>query len=636
VETVTYQTSGYVMLQPLPDPEISSEPDIITNGTSIEFSSSYNSNDGGYVDLIWTHSAGTALDFKESLPDHEGMPDCNDFIYFTQSFNWPYEGYEFPIMGRPQFASLIMDSKMITTGDFSSNEDSWVFYKTYVWLIDSSGEWVRIFEKYSFWDDHTMEGINSYDIERAWAGMIKNENGTQIDPSDTLTLAVGISPTRQFEEIGSWNPWLNMTGTVTTQVSKITLSVLGHFDVETPELIESEKVGVFNDGFDCYSEGICEGPGNAIYTVGSSSSYEGGRSALILQKWDYDSNLIWSREWNDTSKGASGYDVDVSTDGSIFVTGVAWQHGSDLNSQLLMKWNSNGEVLWNRTYNDEYGIKGKIVAVSSDGDIYTLGERTWFDVKDNVRYTPVLVKWDSTGNVLWSKNCSSSGFDYASGLTIASDGTIYCTTWEAILGFSPSGNVGLNLTKYADPSHYGVAIGPNDEIYIVSRGVYNNSLIHLSLEGEVVKETNFSRYRYEEFQTIGLDLELDTIRVLDNGSIYILCGIGEISGHWTDSILYKYNSDFELVWSRLLSMTSWRLISSTSVAKDSMIIGGNGKFYVTATNASNDIWELGLLTFNLGSSNYVSDSMMTVIVIGTGSVALVVIISIVVRKRRSQ
>jgi hypothetical protein len=152
----------------------------------------------------------------------------------------------------------------------------------------------------------------------------------------------------------------------------------------------------------------------------------------------------------------------------------------------------------------------------------------------------------------------------------------------------------------------------------------------------MIKETNFSRYRYEEFQTIGLDLEPDTIRVLDNGSIYILCGIGEISGHWTDSILYKYNSDFELVWSRLLSMTSWRLISSTSVAKDSMIIGGNGKFYVTATNASNDIWELGLLTFNLGSSIYVSDSIITLIAIGAGSVVIVVIISIVVRNQRSR
>ncbi|MHA1423092.1 MAG: hypothetical protein ACTSSD_13460, partial [Candidatus Thorarchaeota archaeon] len=566
----------------------------------------------------------------------DDYPDCNDFIYFTQSFSWPYEGLDFPILGRPQSVAISLDCEETVTGDFSSRDDYWRFFRVEIWLIDSSGDWINVFEKPSYWDNHSEIRPGGLQIERAWFGMIEDENGTQLDPTDTLTLAVGLSPTLTFEEWDSWNPWQNMTGTVTAHVTSVKLNVLGYFDVEIPGLVEPENTGVFNDGFDCYSEGICEGPGDTIYTVGRSSSYEDGRSALILQKWDYECNLLWSRDWNDTSRGASGYDIDVSADGSIFVTGVAWQHGSDLNSQLLMKWNSNGDLLWNRTYDDEHKGKGKIVAVSSDGNIYTLGERTWFDAKENVRYTPVLVKWDSIGNVLWSKNCSSSGFDFASGLTIASDGTIYCTTWEAILGFSPSGNVGFNLTEYADPEHYGVTIGPNDEIYVISRGFYNNSLLHLNPEGEMVKDTNFSRYRFEEFKTINLDVEPDVIRVLDNGSIYILCGVGEIGGHWTDSILYKYNSDFELVWTRFLSMVTWRLMSSTSVAKDSMIIGGNGKLYVTATNSSSDFWELGLLEFNLGKLNYVSNSPITFIVLGTGFVALVVIIAIVVRKQRSQ
>jgi len=494
-----------------------------------------------------------------------------------------------------------------------------------------------VFEKplSSYWDNHSEIHPSGPEIERAWFGMIEDENGTQLDPTDTLTLAVGLSPTLTFEEWDSWNPWQNMTGTVTAHVTSVKLNVLGYFDVENPRLLEPEHIGVFNDGFDCFSEGIAEGSGNTIYTVGRSSSYQDGRSALILQKWDSTANLIWSREWNDTSKGAAGYDVDIADDGSIFVAGVAWQHGSDLNSHLLMKWSANGELLWNRTFDTEQKGYGRKVAVALDGSVYTIGERMWFNSNEHIRYTPVLVKWDSNGNVLWSKNCSTSGYDFATDLEVAHDGTVYSTTWESILGVSPNGSVVLNLTEYADPSTEGVALGPNGELYSIARGVDNISLFLHGPEGERVKETGISRHRYEEFSYIGLDLEPDTLEVLDNGSIFVLCGVGEIGGHWTDAMLYKFNQNLELVWNQTLSMVTWRLLSGSPAAKQSLLIGRNGAFYVTATNASCVGWELGLLVFNLGDFNLEPAYPVLLLGIGAGTGLVLVMILYIVRRRRS-
>lgn len=630
-KTTDCQSSGLVKLSPLPDSELSTEPSVVINGTSSEFSYTHSSSDGGYIDLVWSHTAGTDLDFKTN--EQEDYPDCNDFIYFKQSFSWPYEGLDFPIYGRPQSVSVSLDCEETVTGDFSSREDNWAFFRVFIWLIDSSGDWIDVLEKPSYWDDYSTTNLGGQHINRAWSGMIEDENGTQMDPTDTLTLAVGLAPTLAFEELSSWNPWQNMTGTVTAHVNSVKLNVLGYFDVEIPGLVQPEHTGVFNDGFACFSEGIAEGPGDTIYTVGRSSSYEDGRSVLILQKWDSTANLIWSREWNDTSKGAAGYDVAMAADGSIFVAGIAWLHGSDLNSHLLMKWSANGELLWNRTFDTEHKGYGRKVAVALDGTVYTLGERMWFDSNEDPRYTPVLVKWDSNGNVLWSKNCSTSGFDYATDLEVAHDGTVYSATWESILGVSPNGNVVLNLTEYAGLNK-GVALGPNGELYSLGRGVHNISLFLHGPDGEGVKVTNISRTKYEEFRTINLDLEPDTLEVLDNGSIFVLCSVGETAGYWTDAMLYKFNQNLELVWNRTLSMDTWKLQSWSSLAKQSLLIGRNGAFYVTATNASGVGWELGLLVFNLGDFGFEPEYLVLLIVTGTGF-GLVVMMLYIVRRRRS-
>ncbi|MHA1577112.1 MAG: hypothetical protein ACTSU3_07110 [Candidatus Thorarchaeota archaeon] len=632
-KTTDYSASGLVKLSPLPDSELSTEPSVVINGTSSEFSYTHSSSDGGYIDLVWSHTAGTDFDFKTN--EHDDYPDCNDFIYFTQSFTWPYEGLDFPIYGHPQSVVVSLDCEESVTGDFSSREDHYLFFRVLIWLIDSSGDWINVFEKPSYWDDHSEKQLGTQHINRAWSGMIEDENGTQVDPTDTLTLAVGLAPTFAFEEWSSWNPWQNMTGTVTAHVTAVGLSVLGYFDVEIPGFVEPEHTGVFNDGFACFSEGIAEGPGDTIYTIGRSSSYEDMRSALILQKWDSEASLIWSREWNDTSKGAAGYDVDIADDGSIFVTGVAWQHVSDLNSHLLMKWSANGELLWNRTFDIEHKGYGRKVAVAMDGTVYTLGERVWFDSNEDPRYTPVLVKWDSNGNVLWSKNCSTSGFDYATDLEVAHDGTVYSTTWESILGFSSTGSVVLNLTEYAVPMNQGVALGPNGELYTLGRGVHNISLFLHGPDGERVKATNISRTKYEEFRTINLDLEPDTLEVLDNGSIFVLCGVGETGGYWTDAMLYKFNQNLELVWNRTLSMVTWKLKSWSSAAKQSLLIGRNGAFYVTATNASSVVWELGLLVFNLGDFNLEPAYPVLLLGIGAGTGLVLVMILYIVRRRRS-
>ncbi len=630
--------SNLVMLKPLPDPELLGEPTVVTNGTSSEFSYSHSSSDNGYIDLVWSHTAGTELDFKSS--GQEDLPDCNDFIYFKQSFSWPYKGLNSSHVGAPLFAVIDLDCEETVTGNFSARDDYWQFYSVFVWLINPSGDWIKIFGNH-VWDNHSEIHVGSLQISRAWSDMIEGGNGTQLNPTNMLTLAVGLAPTFAFEKLDSWNPWQNMTGTVTAHVTSVYLNILGYFDVGVPGLLEPEYTGAFNDGFNCYSEGIAMGPDSTVYTVGRSSyykSYTDYRAVLMLQKWDSKANLIWTSEWNDTSRGAAGYDVAVSSDGSIFVTGVAWNTGTDLESNhLLTKWNSDGQLLWNKTYDVKHEGYGRRLVVEQDGSVYTLGERRWTNSNGNLRITPVVVKWDSNGNVLWSQNCSTSGFDFAADLIIAPNGTVYSATWETILGFSPTGNVVLNSTGNGSPTYQCIALGPGGELYSVGLNADNVSLCVHGPNGERARAAFISRHRFNEFDYARLDLEPNTLRILDNGSVFLLCSVGEDSGYWTNSILYKFTQNLDSIWNRTLSMATWRLHSfSGNTAKSALCIGDSGLFYVTATNSSGDRYDFGLLVYNPGGVNPVPEYPVPLIALGAGVGVMLVVTLYIARRRRKQ
>jgi len=73
-------TSGIMIQSLLSDPFFTQSPDVVINGTSDEFSSSHHAGSGGsevsYLELNWTHTPGTKLEYIGDGPD-DIMPDPN-------------------------------------------------------------------------------------------------------------------------------------------------------------------------------------------------------------------------------------------------------------------------------------------------------------------------------------------------------------------------------------------------------------------------------------------------------------------------------------------------------------------------------------------------------------------------------
>ena len=85
------------------------------------------------VELLWSHQDGDMLDIRQPYDITNNLPDCEEYVYVSESFTWDYDVL-------PSIVSAHLEYSISLFGDF----DSVTFpqlYKVYAWIIDSSGEW---------------------------------------------------------------------------------------------------------------------------------------------------------------------------------------------------------------------------------------------------------------------------------------------------------------------------------------------------------------------------------------------------------------------------------------------------------------------------------------------------------------
>ena len=117
---------------------------------------------------------------------------------------------------------------------------------------------------------------------------------------------------------------------------------------------------------------------------------------LIIVKTDSLGELIFSKEFerNEDPKGLRTFPVHVTNDGGFIVTsGKPSVNGSDL---FLTKLDSDGNTVWEKTYQNTQFVYGSDVVETDDGDFITIGY-----VERNI---VSLTKTDSDGNLIWTKS----------------------------------------------------------------------------------------------------------------------------------------------------------------------------------------------------------------------------------------
>lgn len=415
--------------QLIADPNIDIEPDVEINGASDEFSYSYHpisvdANDS-YIELVWNHTANTSLDFSGRDPDLI-FPDYNDFIYTYQEFEWPYEE-------RPEDGNFYFNISTILTGDFANYSIGGnLMFREYLWVIDSSGNWIRIYESreatYSEVIQEKRGSINYITLFDIFDGMIE-EDGVQEDPSDIARVVFGLAPSYRFEDYSGGEPWTYYEGSVSFRIHSVEFSVFREIEPNP----ETHLVPQYNETYgaifsDIYPEAtdnatepltdrlyaIISDPAGNIYLTGESSigynlfmstNVRGNQQFLIKY------NPALSEQWVVKNNNLSRGRAITYHDGSIYTTGCySYLDEQNRRNVVVTKWTTSGQKIWETEWGGLYDQVGVAIGVHNDGSIYVMvsdynyeGPEPW-DCYDNSS----LLKFDNSGTLLWNRSTQLS------------------------------------------------------------------------------------------------------------------------------------------------------------------------------------------------------------------------------------
>jgi hypothetical protein len=177
---------------------------------------------------------------------------------------------------------------------------------------------------------------------------------------------------------------------------------------------------------------------SGIYVLGSIQNGSTGIEVTILLKYSQNGDILWNRSWGNNSK-ANDIVLDPS---AIYIVGTQL-HGYSIYDAFLAKFDKDGNLLWNRTWGGIRNNYANTIVVDSSA-IYMSGTDIEIGKYGDNRYDGFLVKFDLDGNLLWNLSWSDEN-DYWVNDIVGDSTGLYITGYKT---FHRTEDYNVFLIKY--------------------------------------------------------------------------------------------------------------------------------------------------------------------------------------------
>jgi uncharacterized delta-60 repeat protein len=168
-------------------------------------------------------------------------------------------------------------------------------------------------------------------------------------------------------------------------------------------------------------DGIALAADGSIYVAGTAARASGAGADVVVLKLDAAGNLVWRRAYSGSEIADARGGVTVAPDGSVYVAGAIQAITQKVVvDALIVKFGSDGSLLWDRGWGGRSGDVGGGVAALQDGTVVLVGDSNSFGAGSDDAF---VLRLSADGKGLDSNTWGGAGIDHADDV-VASGGTI--------------------------------------------------------------------------------------------------------------------------------------------------------------------------------------------------------------------
>ena len=161
----------------------------------------------------------------------------------------------------------------------------------------------------------------------------------------------------------------------------------------------------------------CLSVDDGLVVAGGGSVGAGGYDAWIVNL-DSSGNVAWQKAFGGTADDLA-FSIEKTSDGCYIVAGFTKSYGAGNEDFFVLKLDSAGNRIWQRTYGGSLLDWAFSVRESADGGYIVAGRTTSFGAGTDA----LILKLDSAGGIEWQRRYGSSGSEYAYCVIQAADGS---------------------------------------------------------------------------------------------------------------------------------------------------------------------------------------------------------------------
>lgn len=313
-------------------------------------------------------------------------------------------------------------------------------------------------------------------------------------------------------------------------------------------------------------------------------------------------NFIWGKQFG-SEKDDYILNQVIDTNGNLFVagktTGIIETKNFGKNDGFLTKIDSSGNIIWAKQFGTPEEDDEQWCAIDKSGNVYITGTTTGDLNGKNAGMEDIfIVKYNTDGKILWSKQFGTSGTDIAKGIYADNKGNIYVTGATAgklgqasfgkndcyIMKLDDSGNQ-IFTRQFGTPEDdycYFIAGGPGSDILVCgttwgslagkNKGVIDGFTGQFTDKGDLIK--------YNQIGSEGFDIPM-VLKMDNEKNIYVG---GSTSGNFGgnqqgegDAFLLKLNDKGDILWNNQFGTKNndgVRAISFNPEISDNLLVSG--------------------------------------------------------------